>query len=107
MSIFDVDEVITVYSLKQAVEDGVLVEILKNRWKELSGGRPIVASRNIYEQVSKAQLMEIWNRYVDWERQVFPGRAEEERLYSTEVSGMTVWVIKDAVCYTIMYPTDY
>jgi type I site-specific restriction endonuclease len=29
MGIFDYDEVITVYSLKQAVEDGVLVEIFK------------------------------------------------------------------------------
>jgi type I site-specific restriction endonuclease len=36
--IFDPDEVITAYSLKQAVEDGVLVEIFKKRWGELSAG---------------------------------------------------------------------
>jgi hypothetical protein len=83
------------------------LRVFKNRWKELSGGRPIVASRNIYEEVSKAQLMEIWKGYVDWKRQVFPGRPEEERLYSTDVNDMTVWVVEDAVCYTIMYPTDY
>jgi hypothetical protein len=32
MGIFDPEEVITVYSLKQAIEDGVLVEICRNRW---------------------------------------------------------------------------
>lgn len=107
MGIFDPDEVITEYSLKQAIEDRVLIEMFKNRWKKLSGGKPIVATINIYESVSKAQLMEIWNGFVSWKRQVFPKRTEEERLFSTEVNGMVVWVIEDAVCYTIMYPTDY
>ena len=36
MGIFDPDEVITIYSLKDALEGGVLVEIFKNRWGELS-----------------------------------------------------------------------
>jgi type I site-specific restriction endonuclease len=36
MGIFDPDEVITIYSLKQAIEDGMLVEIFKNRLGELS-----------------------------------------------------------------------
>lgn len=51
--------------------------------------------------------MEIWNGFVSWKQQVFPKRSEEERLFSTEVNGMVVWVIEEAVCYTIMYPTDY
>ena len=59
MGIFDLDEVITVYSLKQAIEDGVLVEIFKNRWSELSGGKPIVTTAHLYEEVSLAGLREI------------------------------------------------
>ena len=46
MGTFDADEVITGYSLQRAIEDGILVEILKSRWSELSGGKPIVATPN-------------------------------------------------------------
>jgi hypothetical protein len=81
MGIFDPDEVITVYSVKQAIEDGVLVEIFKHRWKELSGGKPIVATMNVFEQISQAQLMQIWNGFVSWKQQVFPKRSSEERLF--------------------------
>ena len=56
MGIFDPDEVITVYSLKEAIDDGVLVEIFKNRWKELSGGKPIVATAHLFDDVSQAAL---------------------------------------------------
>lgn len=34
MGIFEPLEVITEYSLKEAIEDGVLVEIFKKRWKQ-------------------------------------------------------------------------
>src|SRR5512134_1853159 len=94
MGIFDPDEVITVYSLKQAIEDGVLVEIFKKRWVELSGGKPIVATAHLFEEVSLAGLREIWREYVLWQREVMPGLPEEERLFSTEMNGLTVWVIE-------------
>lgn len=107
MGIFDPDEVITVYSLKQAVEDGVLVEIFKNRWKELSGGKPIVATAYLFENVNLAGLREIWNEFAEWKRDVEETLTEEERLFSTKMNEMTVWVIEDAVSYTLMYPEDY
>jgi hypothetical protein len=107
MGIFDPDEVITIYSIKQAVEDGVLVEIFKNRWNALSGGKPIVATANLFENVSMAGLIEIWNEYVQWEREVMPTLPEEKRLFSTEMNHMSVWVIDDDVAYTLMYPEDY
>ena len=107
MGIFDPDEVITVYSLKQAIEDGVLVEIFKNRWGELSGGKPIVATTNLFENVSLAGLREIWNEFARWKRDVEDALPEEERLFSTKVNEMTVWVIEDAVSYTVMHPEDY
>jgi hypothetical protein len=107
MGIFDPLEVITTYSLQEAIEDGVLVEIFKNKWKQLSGGKPIVCSVNLYENVSQAGLMEIWNEFVDWKNNVMPGLPLQERNFQTEVNGMFVWVIDDGVCFTLLYPEDY
>ena len=107
MGIFDPDDVITVYTLKEAIEDGVLVEIFKNRWGELSGDKPIVATRHLYEEVSLAGLREIWNEFVVWKRDVMPALPEEERLFHTKMNGVTVWVIEDGAAFTLMYPEDY
>jgi hypothetical protein len=107
MGIFDPDDVITIYSLKEAIEDGVLIEIFKKRWGELSGGKPIVATRHLFEEVSLAGLREIWNEYVVWKRNVMPALPEEERLFSTKMNGLSVWVIEDGVAFTLMYPEDY
>jgi hypothetical protein len=107
MGIFDPDEVITIYSLKEAIEDGVLVEIFKKRWGELSGGKPIVATISLFENVSPGGLMEIWNEYVLWRKTVMPKLPEEKRLFSTEMNHLMVWVIEDAVAITLMYPEDY
>ena len=107
MGIFDPDEVITVYSLKQAIEDGALVEIFKNRWKELSGGKPIVATASLFEGVSLAALRESWNAYVVWKRDVEKTLPLEKRLFQTKINGLPVWVIEDAVAFTLMYPEDY
>ena len=64
MSLFDDAEVISAYPLAQAIEDGVLVEIFKNRWPQLSGGKPIVATSHLFSAISLAGLMEIWNEFV-------------------------------------------
>ena len=68
MTIVDDAEVISTYTLQQAIEDGVLVEIFKNRWKTLSGGKPIVATAHLFNEVSLAGLLEIWNEYVAWRK---------------------------------------
>lgn len=104
---FDHDEVITAYSLKQAIEDGVLVELFRNRWNELSGGKPIVASAALYESVSLAGLLEIWNEYVSWRREAMPALPEEEKMFSTTMNGRRVWVIEDEAAFTFLYPEDY
>jgi hypothetical protein len=61
MNIFDDADVISAYPLDKAIEDGVLVEIFKNRWQELSNGKPIVATAHLHSEISLAGLMEIWN----------------------------------------------
>jgi hypothetical protein len=100
-------EVIVSYSLQQAIADGLLVEIFKNRWPKLSGGKPIVATAHLFNEVSLAALLEIWNAFVDWKKQVEPGLPEEERLFVTHMNGKKIWVMEDEEAYTLMYPEDY
>lgn len=104
---FDPDDVISAYSLQQAIEDECLVEIFKDKWGQLSGGKPIVASAGVFEDISVAGLLEIWNEYVVWKKKVMPALPEEERLFSTKMNMRSVWVLEDEVGYTLAYPEDY
>jgi hypothetical protein len=107
MSIFDDADVISAYPLDQAIKDGVLVEIFKNRWQELSGGKPIVATAHLYNEISLAGLMEIWNEFAHWQKTIMPTLPEADRLFHTTMNGQTVWVIADGAAFTLMYPEDY
>jgi hypothetical protein len=107
MNTFDDADVIVTYTLKQAIEDGVLVEIFKNRWTQLSGGKPIVATTHLFEAVSLAGLLEIWNAYVQWRKHTEPTLPEDERLFTTSMNNQKVWVIEDAQAFTLLYPEDY
>jgi hypothetical protein len=107
MGIFDPDEVITIYSLKQAIEDGVLVEIFKKQWGQLSDGKPIVVSAHLVESVNRRGLREIWKEFDHWKEDVKDTLSGNERLFSTELNGQTVWVIDEGVAYILMYPEDY
>ena len=100
-------KVVYVYSLEQAIEDGVLIEIFKNRWKELSGGKPIVATAHLFNQVSLAGLFEIWNEYVAWRKNVMPTLPEEDQMFVTTMNGEKVWLIEDGDAFTMLYSEDY
>jgi hypothetical protein len=101
-----VDEVIYEYPLEQAIADGVLVEVFKPRWKQLSGGKPIVATAHLFNEVSLAALLEIWNEYVEW-RNLPPIIPEEEQMYATKMNGKKIWLHEDGAAFTMMYPEDY
>jgi hypothetical protein len=107
MIIFDDTEVISTYPLQQAIRDGMVVEIFKNRWGELSGGKPIVATAYLFHEISLAGLMEIWNEFVKWQKEVRPTLPEEQQLFATTMNSKTVWVIEDEAAFTLMYPEDY
>jgi hypothetical protein len=77
----DEETIISEYSLEQAIEDGVLVEVFKNRWQHLSSGKPIVATAHLFNELNVASLFEIWNEFVDWKKRVEPTLPEEERLF--------------------------
>jgi len=103
----DEDNVIVEYTLQQAIADGVLVEIFKNRWSQLSGGKPIVATENLFQSVSLAALLEIWNEFVQWRKNVMQTLPEEEQMFTTSMNNEKVWVIEDAQAFTLLYPDDY
>jgi len=103
----DFGTVIPVYSLERAIADGVLVEVFKNRWHELSQGKPIVATRHLFSQVSLAGLLDIWNEYVDWRTNVMPTLPEADQLFSTTMDGEKVWLLEDGAAFTMLYPEDY
>ncbi len=100
------DTVIIEYTLQQAIADGVLVEIFKNRWSELSGGKPIVATSHLFNDVSLAGLMEIWNEFVLW-RKTITEPFRERRQFVAYMNGEEVWLIEDGQAYTLLYPEDY
>lgn len=100
-------EVISVYSQQEAIDDGLLVEVFKNRWLQLSGGKMIVVTRAIIENISLAGIQEIWNEYVIWKNGIEPRLKEEDKIFSTKMNDETVWVLEDGQSFTILYPSDY
>ncbi len=101
------DTVIIEYTLQQAIADGVLIEIFKNRWQELSSGKPIIATAHLFNDISLAVLREIWNEYVVWRENTMPTLPEQERLFVTSMNGNKVWVMEDGQAFTLLYPEDY
>jgi len=100
-------KVIAAYTRDQAIADGVLVEVFKHRWGELSEGKPIVATSAIHAAYTQAALQEIWNEFVAWRRDVMPRLPEEDQLFSTTMNSETVWVLEDGDACTILFPVDY
>jgi hypothetical protein len=101
------DTLIIEYTLQQAIADGVLVEVFKNRWQQLTHGKPIVATDHLYNEVSLAALFEIWNEYVHWRKNIMPTLPEAEQMFTTTMNGKKIWLIEDGQAFTMMYPEDY
>src|SRR5258708_29963173 len=95
------------YSLEQAIADGVLVEVFKNRWQELSQGKPIVATAHLFNEVSLAALREIWNEFAQWQKNIMRTLPEEDQLFVTTMNGNKIWLLEDGDAFTMMYPEDY
>jgi type I site-specific restriction endonuclease len=100
-------DIISIYSLQEAIEDGFLAEIFKNRWEKLSGGIPIVATSHLYDEISLAGLQEIWNDFINWQRKIKPTLPEEEQLFVTKMNGNKVIVTEPGEAFTLMYLEDY
>lgn len=98
--------VIHSYGLDQAIADGILYPVFQNRWPELSGGKPIVVSLGIHNEFSDAAVVEIWNKYVNWRKNVMPTLPEEERMFQTLMNNQRIWLLEDAAAFTILFPEE-
>jgi hypothetical protein len=107
MGIFDPDEVITIYSLREAIADGAVIEVFKDEWVQLSRGKPIAASINVYEDVSVENIVRIWNDFGFWRKYIMRKLPGNKRLVSTEIGYKTIWVIDYKAFFMMMYPEDY
>lgn len=103
--------VISEYSLEQAIEDGVLVEVfsynIKDFVEKYTNGKPVVATAHLFGQVSETNLTDLWNKYIEWRLNVMDVLPEEDQMFVTEIDGKNVWVIEDQQAITMMYPEDY
>ncbi len=98
--------VISTYTVEQAIADGVLAKIFENRWRQLSGGKPIVVTAHLVSEVSQAALVDIWNEFVDWKIHTEKTLPEEKRLFVTTVNEREVWLTEDDQAFTMLYPED-
>src|SRR6266566_5057497 len=104
-------ELISEYSLEQAIDDGVLVEVFNYNTKDFvekyTNGKPVVATAHLFNQMSQTTLIDLWNEYVDWRLNIKETLLEEDQMFVTEIKGKNVWVIEDGQAITMMYPEDY
>jgi hypothetical protein len=101
------NDLIYSYTLKDPIADGLIKPIFENRWPQLSGGKPIVATNAIYSSISLAAMLEIWNEFVVWNRKIKHTLPEEDQLFYTVMNDQKVWVMESGKCFTILYPSDY
>lgn len=99
--------IVSSYGWQQGVEDGLLVKCFENRWPTLSAGKPILATAGVVNAFSTAALIEIWNAYAKWRKDVEQTLPEEDRLFSTEMNGETIWVIEDGATFTMLFREEY
>jgi hypothetical protein len=98
---FEDVEIISKYPLSQAIEDGMLYEVMRFNKK------PIVATASIHEELGYSDLIDIWHEFREWKKKVEPTLPEEERLFKVFKKGMTIWLIEDGAAYTFMQPHEY
>jgi hypothetical protein len=98
---FEDMDIIARYPRQQAVDDGVLVDVLS--WE----GSPVMATAHVRDDFGLGELLQIWHEFRAWKEQTEPSLPEEERLFHTLKNGKKVWVVEDADAFTIMYPSDY
>jgi hypothetical protein len=98
---FEDTDIISRYTHQQAVDDGMLVEVLG--WN----GIPVMATSHIRDELDLGELLGIWHKFRAWKEQEEANLPEEDRLFSIEANGKKVWVMEDGEVFTIMYPEDY
>ena len=108
---FEDYKTLSIYSRKQAIDDGVLVPVfdayITKQLIKFTNGKQILASSHLANDVKAYGLRDIWNRFAVWKQDIEAGLPEEEKLYRTSVNEKTVLVIEDDEAITLIYGSDY
>ena len=98
---FEDTTIISSYTRDQAVDDGLLVELLS--WN----GKPVMATTHVRDEFGLSELFGIWHEFRSWKERIEPTLKEEDKLFSVTKNNKKVWVIEDTEAFTVMYPEDY
>jgi hypothetical protein len=96
------EKVIFEYTLSQAIDDGVLHRL---GW---AGGKPLIGTAGTVRDLSGEERRRLFAEFLQWQRDIEPTVAEEDRLFVAAASNsQTVWVIDDGAAITLLYPSEY
>src|SRR3954454_4103144 len=95
---FEDIDIISRYSRQQAVDDGILVEVLR------FNDKPVMATTHLAHDIGFDEVRAIWQEFRFWDETVKPALPEEDQLFYPGANGKRVWVIEDPEAFTIMYP---
>src|SRR5947208_13542569 len=102
------ENVVSVYSLEQAIEDGIVVKPFDEQTERFMtkyvDNKHIVATTHLFHELKSEELLDIWNKFIIWRQDVMPTLPEEERMFSLEVKSKKVWVDETESQITFMYP---
>ena len=102
---FDDVEIISSYSLNQAIEDGTLFKLCDIRFGIVI--KPLITTTHLLREIGREKIMKVWDEYVAWRINVMPRLKEEDQMFVTHVDDKKVWLIEDGAAFTAMYPEDY
>src|SRR3954447_23599814 len=94
-------EIIAIYTLDEAIDDGVIAKLCDIRWNGVI--KPFIATTHVLEDIGRDGALEIWKEFEDWRISVMQTLPEADQLFYTGVDDRMIWIIEDAAAYTIMY----
>ncbi len=102
---FDDIEVISIYSVQEAIDDGVLVEILKSDWHWLTNSKPVLATATVVTDIPEADLKQLWNYFAPMRNKLI--KEGEQPYVRAPYKGDIILIVEDGEVVTFMYPSEY
>lgn len=96
------EKVIFEYTLREAIDDGVLYPL---GWVE---GKPLMGTAGTVADLDTAECQKLFAVFLKWQWEIEPTLADEDRMFvATASNNQKVWVIDDGAVITLLYPSEY
>lgn len=92
--------------IEQALEDGRLVFFYRNRWNEISEGKPIVVAPRIYDGVKRYPLVRAWSEFMRGQRSTKSSAKARRQMFLAEIEGENIGMLETEYAYMIVHPDD-